>query len=203
VYRRNAVHGKSFRLPVARLTLTDYARHRNCYPRAVEAALAAGRITRGADGLIDSDQADLDWSKHTNPIKAAAAKRNGAAGQAMRKELSRKPAESAGTPAKPAATATDLADYAKARAEREHYQAELARLSLGQKQEKLISREEWTSAETAFMRTLRDSLLAIPDRMADELAAEGNAVRVREMLSGELLSTLSRALAEKEMRRAQ
>jgi hypothetical protein len=47
------------------MTLREYARHRGCAPSSVHKAIASGRITRGADGLIDSEEADRQWTANT------------------------------------------------------------------------------------------------------------------------------------------
>src|SRR4051794_34083226 len=106
------------------MSLREYARHRGCYPRAVEAALRAGRIRRDEQGRIDSEQADHDWEVGTSPYLSAAAKANGAVGQQIRRVLA-----SQGTPEQatqprsapvsperaPVAPNTDIAAYAQAR----------------------------------------------------------------------------------------
>lgn len=189
-----------------RLTLTDYAKHRGCYPRAVEAAIHAGRIRREPDGMIDSEQADLDWAANTSPYRSSASKTNGQRGQQIRKALTAgKPQEpagaSAGAPAAPKTEPTDMGAYARARAQREQHNADMAKLNLDRMQGKLILREEWVAAETEFWKAFRDALLAVPDRLRDELAAETDPGRVHAMLDAELRSCMEQAVAMREQRR--
>ena len=178
------------------LNLTDYAKHRGCYPRAVEAAIAAGRIHRDERGLIDADTADRDWAASTNPYRSAASRANGRRGQEMRRELAGRPAKpvekaEAGSGSlnenpKPAGNAlkpqpnTDISEYARSRAQREHYQAENARLSFEQRQGKLLDRERIESVATESYRIVRDMVLAVPDRLP-ELSGDDRA-RLQEEL---------------------
>jgi hypothetical protein len=47
--------------------VTDYARHRGLNLQAIQYAVRKGRIQRDANGLIESEQADIDWAKNTRP----------------------------------------------------------------------------------------------------------------------------------------
>jgi len=182
-----------------RLNLVQYAKHRNCYPRAVEAAIAAGRIRRDEDGLIDSEQADIDWASNTSPHRSDAGKANGKRGQEIRKALAGSPA------APPAATenapVVDMGAYARSRAEREHWAAETAKLNFLERSGKLVPSAEWKAAETEFMKSFSIALLAIPDRIGDELAAATEPGKVRAMLEAELHSVIDQACRSKETRR--
>lgn len=44
-----------------------YARHRGVSPMAVTRAIESGRITTDADGKIDPEVADKQWSENTHP----------------------------------------------------------------------------------------------------------------------------------------
>lgn len=51
-----------------RLSIRGYAKHRGLgSENAVRKAIAAGRIRKDKDGLIDAIQADRDWEKNTDP----------------------------------------------------------------------------------------------------------------------------------------
>lgn len=77
------------------------------------------------------------------------------------------------------------------RAKREHYQAKLARIEYEQKAGRLVDAE--TVAKEAFelARTVRDAILAIPDRLAAILAAERTERRTHDLLTKELIQALS------------
>src|SRR5215510_2892634 len=48
--------------------VTDYARHRGVGLQAIQYAVSKGRIKRRPDGLIEVEQADIDWAKTTRPF---------------------------------------------------------------------------------------------------------------------------------------
>jgi hypothetical protein len=52
-----------------RMTLGAYASSRGYAPQAVIDARNRGRITVGADGLVDPAGADAEWARNTNPRK--------------------------------------------------------------------------------------------------------------------------------------
>src|SRR5580692_5302217 len=49
------------------MSLRAYARHRGVSLRAVQKALASGRISARADGRLDADAADANWARNTAP----------------------------------------------------------------------------------------------------------------------------------------
>ena len=198
------------------MSLNQYARHRGVYPRAVETAIKAARITRDEYGLIDSEKADRDWLANTPPERTAMAKEKGRQTQAQKRKLgasapqgtsaaaegrSSETGAAATDPGGPAREATDIANYQRDRAEREKYNALNARLTYEIRLNRYVPRAEWEAAATAFWGQLREALLAIPVRLADELAVADTAAAVRTMLDREIRDTLERALAENEQRR--
>lgn len=72
------------------LRQSEYARHRGVSEQAVSRAVAAGRITVGADGRIDPVTADAEWAARTD-----AAMRPGAKPPALMDSRSRKMAADA------------------------------------------------------------------------------------------------------------
>jgi hypothetical protein len=165
---------------MALLSLRAYAKHRGVSLAAVQKAIRSGRIATTADGSIDSERADADWSAKTRP------------GQKRRS-----PAPAMVAPVMPfvepprndAGGAGGL-DYFRARAIRESYLARLAKIEFEEKSAKLISRDEVQVAAFTKARTVRDSLLNIPDRLAATLAAESEADKVHQMLTLEIRKAL-------------
>jgi len=153
------------------LSLRAYAKHRGVSHAAVQKAIRSGRITTNADGLIDSDQADAEWSAKTRPRQSRA-----------------KPAPVATR--EPTEAPVAGLDYFRARAIRENYLARLAKIEFEEKTAKLISRDEVQVAAFTKARTVRDNLLNIPDRLAATLAAEADADRVHQILTGEIRKAL-------------
>ena len=154
------------------LSLRAYARHRGVSLAAVQKAIHSGRITPNADGLIDSERADAEWSAKTRP------------GQRRTQPAviaPREPAEAAG--------AGGL-DYFRARAIRESYLARLAKIEFEEKTAKLVNRDEVQVAGFTRGRVVRDNMLNIADRLAATLAAESDVDRVHRILSDEIRRAL-------------
>ncbi len=82
--------------------------------------------------------------------------------------------------------------YQKARARREKYKAELAKLEYEQKAGLLVYvREVQDEAETLY-RSFRDQMLNIPNRMSQKVAAENDEFKVREMLKKEIQNSIKK-----------
>jgi phage terminase Nu1 subunit (DNA packaging protein) len=81
--------------------------------------------------------------------------------------------------------------FTAARTRREEQQAVLAELDVRKRTGELVewSKVEAMNASTAVM--VRESLLAIPDRLAAVLAAETDERRVRQLLDSELRTALA------------
>ena len=78
----------------------------------------------------------------------------------------------------------------ESRAKSEHFRAELARIDLEVKEEErvessLVKRQAFTAA-----RTVRDSLGNIPDRVANQFAAETDPVEIHRVLTDEIRKAL-------------
>jgi hypothetical protein len=56
------------------MSLRAYARHRGVSLRAVQKAIASGRIAARADGRLDAATADANWARNTAPRPIPAAK---------------------------------------------------------------------------------------------------------------------------------
>jgi len=146
-----------------------YARHRkeiglpSVDPMSVEKAIKSGRITRDADGEIDFEKADRDWEQNTRPAMS--------------------PNEDNG----------GLAQYSRARAIREYYQASLAKIEYEQKVGKLLPKDEVQAAAFNTYRQFREQLLNIPDRVAAIIAAETgmDTKKVHEILTAEVRHALN------------
>ena len=148
------------------VSIRKYAEHRGVSHTAVQKAIRQGRVHPNSDGKIDVEQADREWARNSSPVNA--------------------PIE----PARAVEAATGGPTYAQSRAVRELYLARLARIEFEERSAKLVSRDEITVAAFTKARTVRDSLLNIPDRVASLLAAETNPVKVHNILSEEIRKAL-------------
>lgn len=173
------------------MSVRAYARYRGVSHQSISFALRRGRISRSEDGMIDSEQADRSWEANTNPRRSAAGKVNGAIGQALRRRQLARQANHQSEPAPEGPQRSPGVDaFAKARAVRERYAALLLKLEYEERSGKLIDRSEVTTAAFKLMRTLRDSILAVPDRIAAQAAAENDAAVVHRMIETELRGVL-------------
>jgi hypothetical protein len=145
---------------MAILSQRAYARHRGMALSAVQKAISSGRISTLPDGRIDSDVADGEWEANTN---ARPARRQQDDDQ----------------------DAFGAAQYSKARAVREHYQARLAKLEYEEKVGNLVSKDEVKIAQFNIDRQRRDAMLNIADRVCASIAAEVKDLLLAAGLPGE------------------
>ena len=78
------------------------------------------------------------------------------------------------------------------RERREHYQAELAKLEVDLKRGELVSADSVKKAAFDLAKTVRESLINIPDRVANQFAAEADPQAIHMALSHEIQSALER-----------
>ena len=146
--------------------IREYGRHRNVSHVAVLKALRSGRIQQTADGLIDSDQADRDWQSRTHPCPRAPN------------------AAPATVPADPS--------FARSRLVRLHFEALLAKYKYEQRVGQLLPAADVKVAMTEVRQKFREAMVAIPGRVATELAGMADeqqvftvvATAIREALAG-------------------
>lgn len=86
--------------------------------------------------------------------------------------------------------AVNAIDYQTARAAREHYNAELARLSFEEKQGQLIDAKAAHDEAFAIGRRVRDRLLAIPARIGPVFASMEEPRAITQHLEAELRAAL-------------
>ncbi len=190
---------------MAGLSIRGYARHRKVSHTAVRKALAAGRISAGADGTIDPTVADRQWDTSTDLAKP----RNSVIGLPKRRRAPGAPSDPLGTPDSGAGealngspigdTARLVSSYAGSRAAREAYLARLAKLEFEQRSGKLVDADEVRAQLFALGRRARDSLSGVPDRLAPILVGQTDAAVIHRMLTEEIergLSALANDLTE-------
>ncbi len=153
------------------LSLRAYAKHRGVTLEAVRKAIAAGRIqthkdTKGKPG-IDPTTADKAWAETTDP------------------SMQRTPA----APSDPMTNKTS-SNFAAARAMREAYLANLAKLNYEEKIGKLVDGDSVKKAVHEKLRVTRDAILNIPNRIAAQLASESDPHKIHLMLEAEINRTL-------------
>jgi hypothetical protein len=155
---------------MANLSMRAYARRRGVALAAVQKAIAHGRIATQADCRIDPEIADVQWAETT---------RWGASNIINGDEVM---GDSSGHKA---------SEYGKARADREHYVALLARLKYEERAGELVRREEVEDELFRTFRDFRDRMQAIPDRVAATIASETDPAQVHRILSAEIRTALN------------
>jgi len=161
----------------------EYARRRGVSHSSVQRAVKSGRIST-VDGKIDPTLADREWGENTDHSKP----RGRIAGRPKRKRPKGAPSElmdfgEVGSSHDGKGSATR---YAKARAAREVYQAQLAKLQLDRQRETLVRADEVRIAAFNAARAARDQLIGLPDRLSVILAAIQDADEVRRILEEEI-----------------
>lgn len=86
----------------------------------------------------------------------------------------------------------EIPSFNESRAKSEHFRAELARLDLEVKEEKLCEVEKVEREAFSLARSVRDAVNSIPDRVANQFAAETDPVVIHQALSEELRKALER-----------
>jgi hypothetical protein len=145
--------------------IREYGRHRNVSHVAVLKALRTGRIRQNTDGLIDAEKADRQWAANTHPARKA-------------------------PHAMPAAF-TDDQGFARARTVREHYEALNAKLDYEKRSAELVSAAEVKLAEITVLQEFKRAMLAIPERVAAQVAGEKGEGQVYAILSATIREALS------------
>lgn len=155
----------------------EYARRRGISHVAVQRAIKAGRIST-TSGKIDPVLADKQWQQNTDQSKP----RNRITGKPKQSRPPGEPSE----PMEMVGGDSTATGYAKARAARELYQAQLAKLELDRRRGALVPADEVRLGAFNMARKARDQLIALPERVAATLAATDDPVEVGRILDEEI-----------------
>lgn len=160
--------------PAGLMTLSDYARHRQCHRSHVSRLAAAGvlimRTTPAGRKLVDVARSD-----------------------AILDDVPVDVAEEETTPA--TAGRQPRTTFAEARTVFMVYSAKLARLSFEEKERKLIAAEDVRQRISEHLAAIRIGLDALADRLTPLLAGERDAKRVRAIMTTEIRTELVRIAA--------
>mgnify|MGYP001610046836 CR=1 FL=1 len=171
----------------ARLTQVAWARHRGISDRSVRRLVADGRLEVGPDRLLDRPDSDARYEGRTRH------KRDGAA-HAM--DASATSPASAGTAATPARSET----WAEAQERHERARADLAELKVRELGGEVVRVADVTREWYRVLRSVRDRVLAVPDRLAGELAAVArdapDPMAARDLVRARLGAEIHAALTE-------
>lgn len=152
------------------LSRRAYARLRGCSEMAVRKAIASGRIRPLPSGLLNPVECDRLWIENSDPARVKQAK--------------------LGLPPPSVAQPGRIPPFATSRARREYYEAKLARLEALEASGRLISRDQVERDLFLVLRTLRDGLLSVPDRIDAILAAATAASECNGIVRAEVVTAL-------------
>ncbi|WP_409757943.1 hypothetical protein [Aestuariivirga sp.] len=153
------------------MTASQLARAWGVSRQNIHALAKKGLLPRGPDGLFDEDEARRAYYRNTDP--------------AFRRALPPKPVNSYGV--------VDDACCSHSRARRAAAEAGLAQLAYETKAGVLVDGKAVEREWFETLRTLRDRLLSVPDRLAPVLAAETDPVEVSNLIFDELAEILHEA----------
>tara|TARA_R100000781_G_C4023682_1_gene108048 strand:- start:22 stop:501 length:480 start_codon:yes stop_codon:yes gene_type:complete len=83
-----------------------------------------------------------------------------------------------------------IPSFNESKAKSEYFRAELARLELGVREEKLIEADLVEREAFTVARAVRDSLGNLPDRLSNQFAAETDPVVIHQILTTEVRKAL-------------
>jgi hypothetical protein len=186
---------------MAMMGYREYSRHAGVTLRAVQKAIEAGHIRVTDAKKIDSDQADRDWRDSKDVQRAAVSILPGKSqattapgSQKNRANIAAPPRLEGGDDDQEQAEdegETSASEYRTHRAQREKFSALKQELEYKQLAGELISVEEAKRIAYTAFRGIRDSVLNVPARLKDQLAAIDDPHQCERLIE----SALSAALA--------
>jgi hypothetical protein len=144
------------------ISIRAYARHRGVTDTAVHKAIRAGRITPEADGTIDADRADREWTRNSDAPKAGT------------RAKATKVAVPEGGGDGPAALPTGGASLLQARTVNEVVKAQTNKVRLARLKGELVDRPQAIAHVFKLARSERDAWLNWPARVSAQMAAKLN-----------------------------
>lgn len=159
----------------SKVTQSQLAEHLGVTPSAISKAIAAGRLTVDADGLLDPVAATAQW-------------------QHNRRRRQRMPRQPAGEPDRPAPPGAG--DFWQHRTTREAAEAAMARMREREMAGELVRRAEVERELAGKLVALRVSLETLADRVAALVAAEPDIQAIRRIIADEHRQALA-AFAER------
>jgi crotonobetainyl-CoA:carnitine CoA-transferase CaiB-like acyl-CoA transferase len=161
------------------VSLRAYARHRGISLKAVQKAIASGRIHKSASGKIAVAGADRAWAANT--------------------DMARRPVDSVfnfqtrsidDDDSEDEVQDQTTSDYQKHRALREEIRAKKEQIELDKMTGATLDVAEANRIIFTAFRTVRDAIMNVPVRTKDLIAAETNPMRIEALLEKELASAL-------------
>jgi len=179
------------------LSIRAYARHREAAGlsggtmQSVRKAIAGKRITQNADGTIDPERADQEWTQNTFAGATIRAAESQSTPRAVPPASPPQPAgEVAGDP---------VSTFLRARAVKETFAARKAQLEYEREAGSLIPTVKAAEYATTISAIVKDHLQARSDRLAPILAALDEEKQIHRLLRADdetVLRKLSKAISD-------
>lgn len=170
----------------------EYSRHAGVTLRAVQKAIEAGHIKVTADKKIESNQADRDWRNSSEvlrpPVSIAQPEKRAVSPAAPGSGASADPDVIDGAEAEGDASTSE---YRTHRASREKFSALKQELEYKQLAGELIQVDEAKRIAFTTFRGIRDSVLNVPARLKDQLAALDDPHQCERLLEAALAAALA------------
>jgi hypothetical protein len=150
------------------MSAADYAKHRGIALKNVTKAIEEGRISAKKDGrkwVIDQEKADIDWARNTSQPRT--------------------------NPGGEPAADFDNPSYAQSRAIKEAYLAQLKKLEYERELGALVDADQVRRDGYAAGKLVQSKMLAIPDRLAGQLAGMTDVNQIKRVLVDEIRYALS------------
>ena len=169
------------------ISFAEMSKLMECSAPSVTKAIKSGRIAKAVvekDGRkwLDRDLAVELWHRNTKQSPLGPQKTVGRAPrnkEQLREHLELLPDDA-------------IPELNVSRERREHYQAELAKLEVDLKRGELVSADSVKKTAFDLAKTVREALINIPDRVANQLAAESDPQTIHIALSQEVHAALER-----------
>ena len=155
------------------MTQAEYARLRGCSQANITQLKKAGRLVLNGDGLIDVEASNSRIGSHSARIRPVAMPEDD--------DLESQPEEK-------------TVDYWAAKAKREAALAEIAELDLEKKRSELVNRGAVERALFNAGRTMRDTMMAVPARIAAEVAVLTDPFAVERTILAAIRQALEDAI---------
>ena len=167
------------------VTASRFAEAAGCSRQAVSKAMKQGRLdgalvdTGSVNPKIDLQKALEIWGVTERPSAATMPRREAKKSpelEAAQKEVRRQVTY---------VQEEDVPDFYTSRARKEHYNAEIAKITAATQMDELVSAAQVQKESFAMARAVREALTNLADRLANELAGETDPARIHQLLTQE------------------
>lgn len=173
-------------MPPELMRKSDFARSQGWVPSYVSKLAKEKRLVYGPDGkLIDVQKTLALLGKTADPSKVGVAERHA---QTRTQQLLSLPSDDY-IPGPP--NGAGLPDFQRARATREHYMSELARVELDNTLQRTVERAVVERTAYSYARLTRDVVMAVPVKLADILSTMTDPWQIEQTMADALRAALA------------